>query len=130
MDFNEIEFDPRTMTLATPADVERIRMSLTKNLRTTGHAAVIEKRDFRDSITPREPRSVADEIATLKLVYVDLLINAECPEFATSLLAQAEKIQSRINALEAQEQVTENQSDLDWLADEPDDDNYPMARGR
>jgi hypothetical protein len=131
MDFNEIEFDPRTMTLATPADVERIRMSLTKNLRTTGHAAVIEKRDFQDSITPREPRSVADEIATLKLVYVDLLINAEeCPEFATSLLAQAEKIQSRINALEAQEQVTENQSDLDWLADEPDDDNYPMAMGR
>jgi hypothetical protein len=112
MDFNEIEFDPRTMTLATPADVERIRMSLTKNLRTTGHAAVIEKRDFQDSITPREPRSVADEIATLKLVYVDLLINAEeCPEFATSLLAQAEKIQSRINALEdelrAQEQDAE-----------------------
>ena len=105
-------------------------MSLTKNLNTTGQAAVIEKRDFQDSTTPREPRSVADEIATLKIVRDILFTNAEeYPQFSTSLFEKAYETQSRINALEAQEQAAENRRILEWLEDEQDD-NYPMAMGR
>ena len=137
-------------------------MSLTNNLKTTGRAAQIERADLLDSITTREPRSVADEISTLKLVLNDLRMNAlNSPLYAHSLLTKAQEIQSQINALEADtaaseqihalEKITrdlmvevlptkdtdEQEAEqaeirrvLDWLEDEPDDDNYPTAMGR
>jgi hypothetical protein len=104
MDFNEIDFDPRTMTMATPAEVAGIYakiwrkpMSRTLAGNTTGRAAQIEAAEFQESFAQRALLTIMDRVRVMVTVLESLLSNAHAfPEFSAGLLDQAEKVQKQI----------------------------------
>jgi hypothetical protein len=122
--FNEIDFDETTMTKATAAEVSLVLWKIWKGETMSRTTKLDRLFDLRGELLDKKYHD-----CQLAIISDGYYVESDLP-VTQEIAAVTTRIHALEDELRAQEQDAEIQRDLDWLTDEPDDDNYEMAMGR